>query len=78
MTTAEWHPVSLAFKVITYERGPDPERALTVTSVVRDDFAVRVNYEIAPALIDAHFGPMGEASDDVGNRYDDCGGVFGQ
>ena len=77
MTTPEWHPRPPTFKVIAYEQGPDAGRALAITSVVRDDFAVRVNYEIVPPLVDVHFGPMGEATDDVGNGYDDGGGVFG-
>jgi hypothetical protein len=73
----DWHPVALAFEVVAHERGPDEERTLTITSVLRDDFAVRVNYEIVPPLSDVHFGPWGEADGDTGNRYDDGGGVFG-
>jgi hypothetical protein len=78
MTTPDWHPVPLAFEVVASERGSDDERTVTITSVLRDDFAVRVNYEIAPALSGVRFGPWGEATDDAGNRYDDGGGVFGQ
>src|SRR3954469_20299849 len=77
MTTPDWHPVPLAFEVVAYERGPDEERTLTITSVLRDDVALRVSYEIVPPLSDVHFGPWGEADDDAGNRYDDGGGVFG-
>lgn len=77
MTTPDWHPVPLAFEVVAYERGADEERRLTITSVLRDDFALRVNYEIVPPLSDVLLGPWGEADDDAGNRYDDCGGAFG-
>jgi hypothetical protein len=77
MTTPDWHPVPLAFAVVAYERGPDEKRTPTITSVLRDDFALRVNYEIVPPLSDVHFGPWGEADDDVGNVYIDEGGVFG-
>jgi hypothetical protein len=77
MTTRDSDPAPLAFEVVAYERGPDEERTVTITSVLRDDVAVRVNYEIRPPLADVTFGPYGEADDDAGNRYDDTGGVFG-
>jgi hypothetical protein len=78
MTTPHWHPAPLAFEVVAYKRGPDEEHTLTITSVLRDDFALRVNYEIVPSLGDVHLGPWGGADDDAGNRYEDSGGVFGR
>jgi hypothetical protein len=77
MTTPGWHPVRLVFEVTGYERRPGDGRTLTITSVLRDGHAIRINYEIAPPLTGARFGPWGEAEDDLGNRYDDSGGAFG-
>jgi hypothetical protein len=67
----------LAYEVIRYDRGPDDQRELTITSVIRDDHAIRINYEIVPPLVDPRFGPWAEAEDDLGNHYDDVGGAYG-
>jgi hypothetical protein len=77
MTTPESDPVRLDFEVTEYERRPGDGRTLTITSVLRDGHAIRINYEIAPPLTGARFGPWGEAEDDLANRYNDSGGAFG-
>jgi hypothetical protein len=77
MTMSDWHPAPLAFEVVRYEPGPDTERSVRITSVLRDDHAIRVNYEVRPALIDTQFGPYGDAVDNLGNWYEDGGGAHG-
>jgi hypothetical protein len=77
MTMSDWHPVPLSFEVSAYVPGPDGSRTLTITSVLRDDHAIRVNYEIVPHLVNPEFGPWGDAEDDLGNQYEDSGGAYG-
>ena len=78
MTTADWHPEALEFEVVEFEPGPDEAHSLRLTSVIRDDYAIRVNYEIVPPPEGLRFGPFGEAEDDLGNSYDDSGGAYGR
>jgi hypothetical protein len=77
MTMDDWDPVSLRFDVIETAGAPDDSHAMSITSVVLDKHGVRVSYEVVPPLTDAVFGPTGVAEDDLGNRYQDCGGAFG-
>lgn len=77
MTTPGRHLVSLPFAVTEDVGGPPGEYAVTVKSVVRDQHGIRVNYEVAPPLMDAVISPWAEAKDDLGNRYDDRGGAYG-
>ncbi|MEA2495267.1 MAG: hypothetical protein QOJ29_3178 [Thermoleophilaceae bacterium] len=77
MTMPDWHPVALAFEVTEDRGAPVDGHNLSITSVVRDDYGIRVNYEIVPPLVSAVFGPGGVAADDLGNRYEDAGGTFG-
>jgi hypothetical protein len=77
VTTPAWHTVPLAFEVTADDGERSYEHVLTITSVQRDDYAIRVNYEIAPPIVGGQFGPGGEAKDDVGNEYEDSGGVVG-
>ena len=76
MTTPEGHPIPLTFEV-TDDGGPLGERAVTITSVKRDQDGIRVDYQIVPPLTGSVVGPWGEAQDDLGNRYDDRGGAYG-
>jgi hypothetical protein len=74
---------NLAFEVTANRGGPIDGQALTITSVVRDEHGIRINYELDPALPDgivgiAGAGPQGVAEDDLGNRSDDWGGAFGR
>ncbi len=78
MTSPDWHPLLLTFEVVKRPRKAAGEYELAITSVQRDDYAIRVNYEVRPPLPEQHFfGPRGEATDDRGNEYEDAGGAFG-
>jgi hypothetical protein len=71
------HPVALSFEVSETSGGSSATNGVTITSVERDRFAIRVTYDIVPPLDSGSHGPRGEAKDDLGNDYDDLGGAFG-
>lgn len=77
MSPPEWHSTPLSFEIAEDSAGPIEGRRLTITSVVRDDYGVRINYEIVPPLPKPLHGPGGVAEDDLGNRYEDLGGAIG-
>jgi hypothetical protein len=77
MSRSESHPIALSFEVTETRGGPSAANGVTITSVERDDFGIRVNYDVVPALGLGSHGPRGEAKDDLGNDYDDLGGAFG-
>lgn len=70
-------PTVLSFEVTETPSGPSAADGVTITSVERDDFCIRVNYDsVAPLGFGSH-GPRGEAKDDLGNDYDSLGCHFG-
>jgi hypothetical protein len=77
MSRPEPDPIALSFEVTETRGGPSAENTVTITSVERDDFGIRVNYDIVPPLGFGSHGPRGEAKDDLGNHYHALGGHFG-
>ena len=73
----ESQPTVLSFKVADTAGGSSAS-GVTVTSVERDEFGIRVNYDSAPPPSSGSHGPQGGAKDDLGNAYDGLGGYFGQ
>jgi hypothetical protein len=77
MSRPESPPIALSFEVTGDSRRPSAANGLTITSVERDDFGIRVNYDIVSPLGFGSHGPRGEAKDDLGNNYDNLGSYFG-
>jgi hypothetical protein len=77
MSRPESRPVALSFEVTETCRGPSAANGVTIMSVERDDFGIRVNYDIAQPLGFGSHGPRGEAKDDLGNDYHNLGSHFG-
>ena len=77
MSRPQSQPAALSFEVTETRAGSVASNGITITSIERDDFGIRVNYEIVPPPgVDFH-GPRVEATDDLGNDYRDLGGHFG-
>jgi hypothetical protein len=70
-------PSPVSFEVIETRGGPSAANGITITTVERDDFGIRVNYDVVSPLGFGSHGPRGEAKDDLGNDYDNLGGGFG-
>lgn len=70
-------PVALSFELIEPHSGPTTANRPTITSVERDRLGIHVNYGVAAPLgVGAH-GPRGEATDDLGNEYNNLGSHVG-
>jgi hypothetical protein len=69
----------LAFEVVAT---PDlfPGHSLSFTDVGFDDVGIRIEYTIAPAVAmrNPRSGWVGHGRDDLGNDYEDVGGVYGR
>jgi hypothetical protein len=70
-------PIALSFEITETRAGPAAANAVAITSVERDDYGIRVNYEIVPPLGASSHGPRADAKDDLGNDYHDSGGHVG-
>jgi hypothetical protein len=77
MSRPESPSIALSFEVTETRGGPSAPNGVTITSVERDDFGIRVNYDSVPPPSFGSHGPRGEAKDDLGNDFDDLGGHFG-
>jgi hypothetical protein len=77
MSPAELHPIALSFEVTETRGGRSATSGFTITSVERDDFGIRVNYDLIPPPGFGSHRPRGEAKDDLGNDYRALGGHFG-
>jgi hypothetical protein len=77
MSRPESPPIALSFEVTETRGGPSAANGVTIASVGRDDFGIRVNYDIVPPPGFGSHGPRGEAKDDLGNDYDYLGSAFG-
>jgi hypothetical protein len=77
MSRPESPPIALSFEVTETCGGPSAANVVTITSVERDDFGIRVNYDTVPTLGVGSYGPRGEAKDDLGNDYLALGSHFG-
>jgi hypothetical protein len=73
----ESHPIALSFEVADTAGPSPPSHGVTITSVVRDQLGIRVNYESVPPPTSRPHGPQAAARDDLGNAYDKLGGHFG-
>jgi hypothetical protein len=77
MSRPESPPVALRFELIETSSGPAAANRPTITSVERDDLGIHVKYGLAaPVAVGSH-GPRGEATDDLGNEYNNLGGHLG-
>jgi hypothetical protein len=69
----------LAFEVVAT---PDlfPGHSLSFTDVGFDDFGIRIEYTIAPAVAMSvpGIGWVGYGRDDLGTEYEDVGSAYGQ
>ncbi len=63
-------PIALSFEVTGARGDASVANRVTITSVERHDFGIRVNYDAAAPLGLGSHGPRGEAKDDLGNDYD--------
>jgi hypothetical protein len=77
MSRPESPPIALRFEVTETRGGPSAASTVTITSVERYDFGIRVNYGIVPPPDRGSEGPRGEAKDDLGNDYHNLGSHFG-
>jgi hypothetical protein len=78
MSRPESPSIALSFAITETRGGPSAANGVAITSVERDDFGIRVNYDIVQPLGFGSHGPRGEAKDDLGNEYDNLGqGAFG-
>jgi hypothetical protein len=77
MSRPESPPIALMFEVTRTRGGPSAANRVTITSVERHDFGIRVNYDIVPPLDIGSQGPRCEAKDDLGNDYHALGSHFG-
>lgn len=77
MSRHESPPVVLSFEVTEARSGPAPANRPTIASVERDDLGIHVNYDLAAPLSVGSHGPRGEATDDLGNDYNNLGSHFG-
>jgi hypothetical protein len=76
MSRPESPPIALSFEVTETGGGPSAANRVAITSVVRDDSGIRVNFGgVAPVGFGSH-GPRCEAKDDLGNDYDNLGSGF--
>ena len=69
MSQPESDPIALSFEVTATRGEPSVANGVTITSVERHDFGIRVNYDTAAPLGLGSHGPRGEAKDDLGNDY---------
>lgn len=69
----------LAFTVRESPADAIPGHQVTIIAVWRDGHGVHFDYEIEPALAGGDTPTwLGAAEDDLGNRYDDAGGAYGE
>jgi hypothetical protein len=70
-------PIPLNFEVTESRGDPSAASGVTITSVERHDFGIRVNYDSVAQLAAGSREPTGEAKDDLGNDYHNLGSHFG-
>lgn len=70
----ERDPMALSFKVTETYESSMAACAVTITSVERDDFGIRVTYDTFPAPVLGSGLPRSGARDDLGNEYENRGG----
>jgi hypothetical protein len=69
--------VALSFDLIETRSGPARANRPTISSVERDGLGIHVTYGLAEPLGVGSDGPRGEATDDLGNEYNNLGGHVG-
>jgi hypothetical protein len=75
----DYDQLPLSFEVLAAPE-PMPGHSLSFVEVAVDDYAVRIEYEIVPAVAVRvpGLGWSGCGRDDLGNEYEDVGGAYGQ
>ena len=74
----DYDQLPLSFEVLAAPE-PMPGHSLSFVEVAVAEHAVRIEYEIVPAVATRvpGLGWWGSARDDLGNEYEDVGGAYG-
>lgn len=78
--TAQWERgkvVALEFETAEREPALPTGHTLTITTVERDGYGIRIRYTIRPPLAGQAAAPRAEGRDDRGDTYQDIGGFEG-